>query len=85
MFKRNLKALRCLVLIALLTFGYGLGLLTPKASWGGTALGDLAASMQPGTWAQLTGTNAGLLSTQWPVGYGHGFDDGNMAWNSHTR
>ena len=70
MFKRNPKALRYLVLVALLTFGYGLGLLTPKASWGGTALGDLAASMQPGTWAKLTGDERGLLSIAVGLGYG---------------
>jgi hypothetical protein len=58
--------------------------LFPQLAYG-SALSDLAASMQPGTWAQLTGTNAGLLSTQWPTGYGHGFDDGNMAWNSKKR
>ena len=34
MFKRNPKALRYLVLIALLTFGYGLGLLTPTLKLG---------------------------------------------------
>jgi hypothetical protein len=84
MFKRNLKALRYFVFVALLTFGYYMDLLTPRASWGGTALGDLAASMQPGTWSQLTGTNAGLLSSQWTSG-GHGYDDGNMAWNSKKR
>jgi hypothetical protein len=31
--------------------------MTPRVSWG-TALGDLAASMQPGTWAELTTLNA---------------------------
>lgn len=37
--------------------------LVPRLTWAGTVLGDLAAQMQPGTWAQLPtiGFNSGAL------------------------
>jgi hypothetical protein len=49
-----------------------------------TPLGDAAAAMHPGTWKQFTGSNASLLVGQW-TNQGHGYDDGNMAWNSKKR
>jgi hypothetical protein len=70
--------------ISVIGFWLALFLTSPNLARA-TVLSDLAASMQPGTWAQLTGSNAGLLSQQWAPSYGHGYDDGNMAWNSKKR
>ncbi len=49
-----------------------------------SALSTTAAALAPGQWALVPGTNAGLLSTRWAAGT-HGYDDGNMGWDSTRR
>lgn len=44
-------------LVYIFSFSLGLNLITFKSTSAGTVLGDLAASMQPGTWAELTTNN----------------------------
>lgn len=65
----------------------GLLLTTPRLSSAGTALGDLAASMEPGTWAELTTLSISVALTD-PVtgGVGHilPYAEG-MRWDPVTR
>jgi hypothetical protein len=58
--------------------------LIPRLAWAGTAMGDLAASMQPGTWAELVTNNIGVLNQNGT--------DGNIipyaadaAWDPNSR
>lgn len=50
---------------------------------GATELGRVAATMPPGTWAQITTTNVGAISQLFTIG--PGYDDSSMFWNSKTR
>ncbi len=58
--------------------------LVSRPAWAGTAMGDLAASMQPGTWAELVTNNIGVLNQSGT--------DGNIipyaadaAWDPNSR
>ena len=62
-------------------------LITPRFSTAGTALGDLAASMQPGAWAELVTSNIGTaLQAPGSGGVGHilPYADG-MKWDPTSR
>src|SRR5262245_12664675 len=49
------------VLITFLSLWLNFISLLPRLAWAGTAMGDLAASMQPGTWAELSTNNINAL------------------------
>ena len=50
-----------MVFAALMSLWIGLILMVPKLTWAGTAMGDLAASMKPGTWAELSTHNLDVV------------------------
>jgi hypothetical protein len=52
---------QCRALKGVLVLAVGFFLAVPNLVWG-TALGDLAAQMQPGTWAELITNNTGALN-----------------------
>jgi hypothetical protein len=52
-----------LALIYLISVWFSLNLFASEPAWAGTVLGDMAAKMQPGQWAQITTKDAHLLLT----------------------
>ncbi len=83
-FKPGSGAVRSLVFISLVFIAWVCVTLTsPQFSIAGTVLGDLAASMQPGTWAELTTNNIAVFKD---CGQGHHipYAEG-IRWDPVTR
>ncbi len=59
------KPFRRMIFPTLISLGVGLVVQAPLLAWGGTVLGDLAAKMPPGTWAELntSGFSGAFLET----------------------
>jgi hypothetical protein len=68
------------------SFWLGLHVLTSQSVWAGTALADLAASMKPGTWAELKTNNINptLTNTRGSSGFVFGYAE-EVRWDPVTR